>query len=101
MPACAVWSGLGLPVRAAGRDYTYGFLPACGNAAKLFVSGDHDEFSPRGVLEATLESAAEPKRIVWIEGADHFFAGVPGSPGSKLETMQMAVRQWLADEFGL
>ena len=22
--------GLGLPVRAAGRDYTYGFLPACG-----------------------------------------------------------------------
>lgn len=92
--------GLGLPVRAAGRDYTYHFLPNC-RAPKLFVSGDHDEFSPRGVLEATLVSAPEPKRVVWIEGADHFFAGIPGSPGSKLEVMQAAVRQWLQDEFGL
>jgi alpha/beta superfamily hydrolase len=92
--------GLGLPVRAAGRDYTYGFLPAC-RAAKLFVSGDHDEFSPRGVLESVLVAAPEPKRIVWVEGADHFFGGIPESPGSKLEVMQGAVRQWVADEFGL
>ncbi len=93
--------GLGLPVRAAGRDYTYGFLPTCGNEPKLFVSGDHDEFSPCGVLESVLVSAAEPKRIVWIEGADHFFAGVPGSPHSKLEVMQAAMRAWLAEQFGL
>ncbi len=92
--------GLGLPVRAAGRDYTYGFLPNCG-APKLFVSGDHDEFSPRGVLESVMVAAPEPKRIVWIEGADHFFAGIAGSPGSKLEPMQLAVRQWVGDTFGL
>ena len=92
--------GLGLPVRAAGRDYTYNFLPAC-RAPKLFVSGDHDEFSPRGVLESFLVSAPEPKRIVWIEGADHFFGGIPGSPGSKLEAMQGALRSWIAAEFGL
>jgi alpha/beta superfamily hydrolase len=92
--------GLGLPVRAHNRDYTYNFLPAC-RAAKLFISGDHDQFSPRGVLESVLVSAPEPKRIVWIEGADHFFAGVPESPSSKLEVMQAAVRQWLQDEFGL
>ena len=38
--------GLGLPVRAAGRDYRYDFLPACGSVPKLFISGDHDEFQP-------------------------------------------------------
>lgn len=93
--------GLGLPVRAAGRDYTYNFLPGCGNAPKLFISGDHDQFSPQGVLESVLVSAAEPKRIVWIAGADHFFAGIPSSPASKLDFMNAAIRAWLADEFGL
>jgi alpha/beta superfamily hydrolase len=93
--------GLGLPVRAAGRDYTYEFLLECGGVPKLFVSGDHDEFSPRGVLEAVLVSAAEPKRIVWVEGADHFFAGTAQSPDSKLDVMSGAIRAWLATEFEL
>jgi len=92
--------GLGLPVRAHGRDYRYDFLPAC-RAPKLFVSGDHDEFSPRGVLEATLVSAPEPKKIVWIDGADHFFGGIPESPGSKLDAMNLAVQEWVKDTFGL
>jgi alpha/beta superfamily hydrolase len=93
--------GLGLPVRAAGRDYTYDFLPACARVPKLFVSGDHDEFSPRGVLESVLVSAAEPKRIVWIEGADHFFAGTDHSPESKLGVMGGVIKEWVATEFGL
>jgi uncharacterized protein len=93
--------GLGLPVRAAGRDYRYDFLPACGSLPKLFISGDHDEFSPRGTLEAFLVSASEPKRIVWIDNADHFFAGIPASPGSKLDLMTAALRSWIEDSFGL
>jgi alpha/beta superfamily hydrolase len=93
--------GLGLPVRAAGRDYSYDFLPACGSVPKLFISGDHDEFSPRGVLESVLVSAAEPKRIVWVEGADHFFSGTDQSPESKLGEMSGAIREWVAAEFGL
>ncbi len=93
--------GLGLPVRAAGRDYTYGFLRDCGSVPKLFISGDRDEFSPQGVLQSVLVSAPEPKRIVWIEGADHFFAGTPGSPASKLPLMNQALRSWIADSFGL
>ena len=93
--------GLGLPVRAAGRDYSYGFLPGCGSVPKLFVSGDHDVFSPQGVLESVLETAAEPKKIVWVAGADHFFAGTDQSPESKLGVMSGVVREWVAEEFGL
>ena len=79
-------------MRAAGRDYRYDFLPACGSVPKLFISGDHDEFSPRGTLEAYLVSASQPREILFIEGADHFFAGVPGSPEPKLEQMSTALR---------
>ncbi len=93
--------GLGLPVRAEGRDYTYGFLPGCGTVPKLFISGDHDQFSPRGTLEAVLVSAALPKEIIWVEGADHFFAGIADSPNSKLDVMNAAMRSWIAREFGL
>ena len=93
--------GLGLPVRAEGRDYTYNFLPGCGSVPKLFISGDHDGFSPRGVLESYLVAASEPKRIVWIEGADHFFAGITSSPAPKLDVMNAAIKTWTADEFGL
>jgi alpha/beta superfamily hydrolase len=93
--------GIGLPVCAEGRDYTYNFLPACGSVPKLFLSGDHDEFSPRGVLESYLVAAAEPKRIVWVEGADHFFAGTPASPTPKLDIMSAAIKSWAAEEFGL
>jgi uncharacterized protein len=92
--------GLGLPVRAAGRDYKYGFLPKC-VAPKLFVSGDHDEFGPRQALTAVWRRAPEPKRLAWIEGADHFFQGTPSSPGAKLDRMQAEMRSWLSETFGL
>jgi alpha/beta superfamily hydrolase len=93
--------GLGLPVRAEERDYTYGFLPTCGAVPKLFICGDHDQFAPRGVLEAVLAGAPEPKQIVWVEGADHFFAGTTQSPASKLGVMSKAMRDWLATECSL
>ena len=93
--------GIGLPVRAAGRDYQYDFLPSCGTVPKLFISGDSDEFSPKGTLEAYLVEAAEPKRIVWIAGADHFFAGTTDSPASKLDPFAASLRAWLAESFSL
>ena len=92
--------GLGLPVRAAGRDYHYGFLSRC-VAPKLFLSGDHDEFGPRDMLAAVWESAPEPRRLVWIAGADHFFQGTAASPGAKLDLMQAEMRRWLQETFGL
>ena len=90
--------GLGLPVRAAGRDYTYSFLANC-TPPKLFISGDHDEFCPADVLQRITDTAPDPKQTIWIEGADHFFAGIPGSPASKLNQMREAMEQWLAATF--
>jgi alpha/beta superfamily hydrolase len=92
---------LGLPVRAEGRDYTYEFLPTLGPIPKLFISGDSDAFSPRGVLEAVLVSAPEIKQIIWVDAADHFFAGTPQSPASKLAVMSEAIRTWLSTGFAL
>jgi alpha/beta superfamily hydrolase len=93
--------GIGLPVQAEGREYTYNFLPGCGAVPKLFVIGDHDPFAPRAILEEALKIAPEPKRVVWVEGADHFFNGLPASPTPKLGEMGAAIRCWLTDEFGL
>ncbi len=92
--------GLGLPVRAENRSYTYEFLPQC-LTPKLFVCGDHDLFAPREALEQVLTAAPEPKQVVWIEGADHFFLGTPESPAPKLDRMQQAIRTWLKTEFSL
>jgi alpha/beta superfamily hydrolase len=92
--------GLGLPVRADGRDYTYGFLPKC-IEPKLFLSGDHDPFGPRDLVEQILEQAPAPKHIAWIEGADHFFQGIPASPRAKLDVMRHEMETWLRTEFNL
>jgi uncharacterized protein len=92
--------GLGLPVRAAERDCEYSFLSKC-TAPKLFISGDHDEFGPREMVSNVWERAPEPKRLVWIGGADHFFQGTAESPGAKLTEMQTEMRLWLQDTFAL
>jgi uncharacterized protein len=92
--------GLGVPVRAAGRDYTYGFLPKC-TQPKLFISGDNDEYGPRDVMDKVFERAPLPKELYWVEGADHFFQQTPTSPGSKLNVMQEHICDWLHFQFSL
>jgi alpha/beta superfamily hydrolase len=99
-PRVAGLIGLGLPVRAAGRDYTYGFLTGC-TQPKLFLSGDHDQFSPQDVLDAILAQAPLPCTRIIIPGADHFFQGVPGSPTPKLDQMQAHIATWLQTQFNL
>jgi|HubBroStandDraft_5_1064220.scaffolds.fasta_scaffold31859_2 alpha/beta superfamily hydrolase len=84
---------LGLPIHAEGRDYHYPFLPACPQP-KLFVSGTRDQYSPMPLAEAVFHTALQPAEIVWIEGADHFFAG-------KLDQVQLAIRNWVQEHFHL
>jgi alpha/beta superfamily hydrolase len=92
--------GLGIPYLAEGRSYSFSFLEECPKP-KLFVSGTEDQFGAREKVEPTLRAAAAPKRIVWVEGAEHFFQGTSASPGAKLDQMQGAIKRWLHDQFGL
>ena len=90
--------GIGVPYRAEGRSYSYEFLETC-TQPKLFVCGAEDQFGPRDIVEPMLQHAADPKRMVWIEGAEHFFQGTPSSPGAKLDKLQEQIRLWLHDTF--
>jgi hypothetical protein len=53
------------------------------------------------MVEQVIARAPEPKRLVWVAGADHFFQGTADSPGAKLNVMQQEMRSWLGVEFGL
>jgi alpha/beta superfamily hydrolase len=86
-PGIRGFAALGLPTHAEGRDYTYPHLPEC-TFPKLFLSGDRDQYAPAAQLTAIADSAPEPKRLVFIPGADHFFTG-------HLSAMQAALGQWL------
>jgi len=77
---------LGIPARAEGREYSYDFLHECPQP-KLFVSGTRDPFGSAEEVEAVVARAQEPRELVWISGADHFFA-------SKLEDVKQVIRAW-------
>jgi hypothetical protein len=83
---------LGLPVNAEGREYTYALL---GESAqpKLLLSGGRDEFATQSQLERIFAEAAEPKRLVIIPEADHFFAG-------HLDEMRDALSLWVREVVG-
>jgi alpha/beta superfamily hydrolase len=82
---------LGTPVSAEGRTYAYQFLSGC-KQPKLFISGSQDQYSPEPELRAAVANAAEPKKLVLVEGADHFFVG-------KLHLMQQAIEDWVKQTF--
>ena len=58
---------------------------------KLIVQGTEDVYGPRDQVQTLFASLPEPKRIHWVERADHFFAG-------KLDEVQAAVRVFLEEE---
>ena len=54
------------------QDHTW--LESC-RRPKIFLQSTRDEFCPVPDLEAAFTSFAEPKKLVWIDAGDHFFAG--------------------------
>jgi len=81
---------LGLPTTAQGPAYQYSFLHNL-TTPKLFLSGDRDQFAPIEQLNQVAASAAAPKRLLLIPGADHFFT-------DQLERMQRALAGWLKEQ---
>ena len=87
--------GVGTPVAPVAADteeprvYTFNFLGDC-SKPKLFVSGARDQFGPRAKLEALVATLPEPKNLVLIEGADHFFEG-------RLHELRNAIEAWVKE----
>lgn len=91
--------GVGTPVGTVAEDsdvprnYSFDFLRTC-TTPKLFVSGARDQFGPRAKLQELLASVPEPKKLVVIEGADHFFEG-------RLRELREAIEAWLKTTLSL
>ena len=75
--------GLGIPVDNAAVDMSY--LRVCAKH-KLIIQGGNDTFGVRASVEALFATMPEPKRLVVIEGVDHFFAGKLGEVGAAIDT---------------
>jgi uncharacterized protein len=80
---------LGAPVQAGGREYSYALLEE-NTKPKLMVSGGRDGFASPEQRERIFAAMAEPKRLVVIPEADHFFGGYQ-------EEMQAAVGGWIRE----
>jgi len=85
--------GVGTPVgpvvadSEVPRNYTFDFLRDC-TKPKLFVSGGRDPFGPRAKLEELVAAIPEPKELVIVEGADHFFEG-------RLRELRETIEAWV------
>jgi hypothetical protein len=71
------------------RNYAYEFLREYAKP-KLFVSGGRDQFGPKDQLESLVSSLPEPKKLVLVEGADHFFEG-------RLRELRETLEAWLKE----
>jgi alpha/beta superfamily hydrolase len=81
---------LGTPVAAMDdRSYDFEFLQSC-SKPKLFVSGARDQFGPRAELERLATLVPEPRKLVLIEGADHFFEG-------RLSELRETIESWVRE----
>lgn len=61
---------VGFPTKTAGAE----FLRTC-TVPKVFIASTHDEHAPRRQTETLYAEISEPKQLIWIEAADHFFEG--------------------------
>src|SRR4029077_4740695 len=75
--------GLGIPVNSLDLSY----LRECAQP-KLFIQGGNDQFGSRDKVEALVASLPEPKKLVFVENADHFFT-------SKLDQVTAALGAWV------
>ena len=81
---------LGLPVVPVDdRVYDFEFLRES-TKPKLFVSGARDAYGPPASFEALFSTFAEPKKLIRIEGGDHFFEG-------RLREMRDAIELWVKE----
>lgn len=77
--------GLGIPV----NDSDLSYLRECAKP-KLILQGGNDRFGSRANVEKLFATLPEPKRLVIVEGVDHFFSG-------KLNEVGAAIENWIGE----
>lgn len=77
--------GMGIPVN--NSDFSY--LSRCAKP-KLFVQGTSDEHGAWENVEQILAITPGNNRIVFVHGAEHFFAG-------RLDELNRAITEWLVE----
>jgi uncharacterized protein len=75
--------GMGIPVDNSDLNY----LRTCAKP-KLILQGGNDQFGSRANVEALFAAIPEPKRLVIVDGPDHFFVG-------KLDQIASAITAWI------
>jgi hypothetical protein len=80
--------GVGIPTDNVLDGLDRHFLQACGKP-KLIVQGSEDEFGPLKSIEALFATMPEPKKLVVVDGADHFLKG-------QLDQLGAAIDSWLS-----
>ena len=81
---------LGLPASGDGRNFRYNFLNNS-HAPKLMLSGDRDSFASADELARIADATPDPKRLVIIPGADHFFT-------DHMDAMQHELAHWIEEQ---
>jgi alpha/beta superfamily hydrolase len=79
--------GLGIPV----NNSDVSFLTASAKP-KLIIQGGNDQYGSREKIEAVFATLTEPKRLVIVEDADHFFTG-------KLDQVAAVIDTWITEVF--
>jgi uncharacterized protein len=77
--------GIGIPVNDSDFSYLWE-----STKAKLIVVGTEDQYAARQRVEELVDSLAEPKRLILVPGAGHFFNG-------KLGRLDRAIREWMGE----
>ena len=84
-PGVSALFALGLPLLMVPDR---AFLESC-RLPRLFVQGEHDQFGGAGPIRELVERLPEPRTLVVVAGADHFF-------GDHLDELQQVVSSWAA-----
>lgn len=57
-----------------GFPSAYHELALC-TVLRIFIQSTNDQYGPREATQKYFDSLEEPKKLIWIEAKDHFFAG--------------------------
>lgn len=79
--------GLGVPVNHGD----FSFVQTC-DKPKLIIVGDRDRYASLKHVEELFAGCSEPKRLVIVKSADHFFTG-------KLHQVVSAISEWLVERW--